>query len=682
MSETLAASPLARAIGLALLEFLWQGAAIGASTALILIALRRATAQARYVVACLGLTVMFVAPIVTAASYMRDTRKAPGGTAIIPTTFLGTAPTPTAGATPPVAASEGRRVSFSREWIEAQLPFVVLIWSGGVLVLALRLFRGWVRVSRLRRSARPVAANHWPEALRLMADRLGVTRQLRLIESALVDVPAVIGCLRPAIVVPVSALAGLSPAHLDPILAHELAHVRRGDYLINVVQCVVEILLFYHPAVWWVSRQIRLEREHCCDDLAATLCSDPVAYARALASLEELRAEAPALAMAAGGGELLNRIRRLVEPGSTSGPRLSGGFAMAVMLTVLLLAVSGHMKGMTPGDERLLASVAEPEIDQVAAAPAAAGSRQQDRRIVFVPAEDRRQGTTIPPRVPVVVVPPRDPRVLIVQIDRGKISGDVRDQGGGVIPGARVTVSSPLAADVRTTTTDARGQFLIEDLVSGAYEVAIALAGFRTSRTRVEITPNATVTSSIRLQLGGVAEEIFVRGDPLSPPSANAVAAGQIPTDPRTAADYFDAAKLFYQQGRFAEAEAMTTRALVLLRAAIPPIPESPPAAVPQSTGPTLPLRVGGDIKEPRKIRDVKPVYPAEALAARVEGMVILDAVIAKDGTVKDAVVLRSVPGLDDAALGAVRQWLFTPTLLNNVPVEVTMTVTITFAAR
>ena len=119
--------------------------------------------------------------------------------------------------------------------------------------------------------------------------RLHIGRAVRLLESTLVDVPTVIGWLKPVVLLPASALAGLSPHQLEAILAHELAHIRRHDYLVNLLQTLVETLLFYHPAVWWLSRRIRAERENCCDDLAVSLCGDPVAYAAALAELEGLR---------------------------------------------------------------------------------------------------------------------------------------------------------------------------------------------------------------------------------------------------------------------------------------------------------------------------------------------------------------------------------------------------------
>ena len=182
-----------------------------------------------------------------------------------------------------------------------------------------------------------------------MAKRLGVTPRLRLLESTLVQIPSVVGWIRPAILLPASALACLPPAHLDAILAHELAHIRRRDYLVNLLQCVVETLLFYQPAVWWVSRQMRIEREHCCDDIAASLCADRVTYAAALTSLEELRAETPAFAVGAGGGDLLNRVRRLIEPERAAAPKWSGGFAMSVALTVLLVAIGAAQSGVQTG---------------------------------------------------------------------------------------------------------------------------------------------------------------------------------------------------------------------------------------------------------------------------------------------------------------------------------------------
>ena len=116
-----------------------------------------------------------------------------------------------------------------------------------------------------------------------------ITRPVAMVCSVRLSVPVIVGHVRPLIVLPAAALSGLSPDQLEAILAHELAHVRRHDYLVNLAQTVIETWLFYHPAVWWVSRQVRVSREHCCDDLAVTLCRSRHDYVHALLDLEELQ---------------------------------------------------------------------------------------------------------------------------------------------------------------------------------------------------------------------------------------------------------------------------------------------------------------------------------------------------------------------------------------------------------
>lgn len=296
---------------------------------------------------------------------------------------------------------------------------------------------------------------------------------------------------------------------------------------------------------------------------------------------------------------------------------------MCVLLTVLLLTVSGHIN------------------------------------VNGMPASDA-QGAGVQSSAPV---------------GRGGISGVVSDPQGGVMPGVTVTVSSWVSPP-RTAITNVRGQFLITDLPNGAYTLTASLPGFKTSRNTVQLGADANVTAHVVLALGSLAESIFVRAAP--PDRSTGTPVTQTRANAGAAAAYFDLAKEYYRQGRLAEAEAMTSQALERLRAEMP---DNPAAATPpvDTTGT---VRVGGSIQEPRKLRDVRPIYPGEALAAGAEGIVILEAIISTNGSVRDARILRSVPMLDEAALVAVRQWLFTPTLLNRVPVEVLMTVTVTFSAR
>src|SRR5205085_11492852 len=157
----------------------------------------------------------------------------------------------------------------------------------------------------------PLRERVWQETLARLARRLRVSRPVRLCASALVEVPTVVGWLRPVVLLPVCALTALSAPQLEALIAHELAHIRRHDYLCNLLQTIIETLLFYHPAVWWLSKRVRIEREHCCDDAAVAATGDVLVYARALTALEQLRRRpAPALVIAANGGSLMQRIQR------------------------------------------------------------------------------------------------------------------------------------------------------------------------------------------------------------------------------------------------------------------------------------------------------------------------------------------------------------------------------------
>src|SRR5262249_45406039 len=223
----------------------------------------------------------------------------------------------------------------------AFLPWMILLWLLGVVFFSLRLMGGWLYTQRLKSHGTRPVEEKWRQTLRRLCVQLRVRRPVRLLESALVKVPMVIGWLRPAILLPASALSGLTPEQLEAIIAHELAHIRRHDYLINLLQAVVETLLFYHPAVLWVSRRMRQEREHCCDDLAVAGCGDALTYARALLEMEKLRAAGPQLAMAANGGLLMNRIRRLVGAQPKHANHFSGLFAGVIVLTGLISAGAG-----------------------------------------------------------------------------------------------------------------------------------------------------------------------------------------------------------------------------------------------------------------------------------------------------------------------------------------------------
>jgi TonB family protein len=476
----------------------------------------------------------------------------------------------------------------------------------------------------------------WSETLTRLAAQLKIARAIPILESALVGLPVVIGWLRPVILVPAGVFASLTPSQVEAILAHELAHIRRGDYVVNAVQRVVEIVLFYHPAVWWVSACIRREREHCCDDLAVPLSSSPLAYAHALVALEERRGRAPALAMAATGGGLFARVRRIVDPSWPVESAFPKGAVMTLVSSVLALVLTG---AVSVGHA---ASTTSP--DRPVAAPAVPIGAIEAAR---------------PDAAPVLV-----PRVAAAAQASGAILGAVTDPQNGVVPGATITVDTiGRAGASRTGVSDASGKFAVTDLPDGAYLLTVKVPGFKHDERRVDVASGAALTENIQLTLGSLQVSMtVVSGGP----------AQQTPTSAESVAGLLDAARKATDAGRLAEAEASLRAALAVLHAAQPQPPPPIAGAV----------RVGGDIKAPRKIRNVDPVYPRAARAAGIQGVVVMEATLDRDGSVANAVVIRGVPELNDAALDAVRQWAFTPTLLNGVPVPVLMTVTVGFAVR
>ena len=208
----------------------------------------------------------------------------------------------------------------------------------GVLLLTLRVAGGMIITQRLIRCHTHYLASHWSERVREISKRLRLSNPVRLLESSVVQVPTTIGWLRPLILLPCSTLTGLTPQQLDLILAHELAHIRRNNYLVNLLQMMVETLLFYHPATWWISRQLRNERELACDDMAVSACGDPIAYARALAKIERLRQDTPLLALAADGGILSQRILRLVNA-SPHYRQVSPVFGALIAVAAILISI-------------------------------------------------------------------------------------------------------------------------------------------------------------------------------------------------------------------------------------------------------------------------------------------------------------------------------------------------------
>jgi beta-lactamase regulating signal transducer with metallopeptidase domain len=326
----------AQALGWALVHSLWQGAVLGLLAWVGLRVLRTRGPQGRYLLSCALLALMLALPVATLLLLWTPVQLGPGAGLD--------------GAE--VALLLARSASLPSEpTLRPFLPWLIAAWTVGVSVMSLRLVGGWCWIQRLRwMGLEPVAA-HWQARLDHLARQMGMAATVRLRSSFAAEVPMVLGWLRPLILVPVAIFTAMEPRALEAILAHELAHVRRHDYFVNLLQSVVEVLLFFHPAVWWLSAQIRAERENCCDDMAVSICGDPLLFARALAVLEDLRQPLnphPSLALAATGGTLMNRIRRILAPKLPPSPAARAGLLAALAVSVLGAASTLGLRTQEP----------------------------------------------------------------------------------------------------------------------------------------------------------------------------------------------------------------------------------------------------------------------------------------------------------------------------------------------
>lgn len=328
---------LAHAISLALLHFVWQGIVVAFVLWVALATLSSRSARLRYALSCAALLAMIALPILTVCFIYR----APQSTAA----WFGPASPPADTAGPAALAVSG----FLPHWIAALEAWTLPVWSAGVLVLALRLVWSSLHIFRLRREGQP-ATSGLLETVSRLAQRVGVSRPVRVLISQLADSPSVVGWLRPVILVPAASLLNLSTPQLEAVLVHELAHIRRHDYLANLLQILGETLLFYQPAIWWVSSRIRTERELCCDDVAVEVCGDSVGYARALTQLERARLAAPELALSSTAGPLLYRVRRLTgvptpQPASRVPAVVVAGLSAICFLTTVRWAQAQPQSG-------------------------------------------------------------------------------------------------------------------------------------------------------------------------------------------------------------------------------------------------------------------------------------------------------------------------------------------------
>ena len=365
--DALRDSPFAYHLGWTLLHFLWQGVLVGGLYACMRYMMNEASPQSRYVLSLVTLAVLALLPVATFIYLM--------GTPVAIKPILGIVAANAVHSVVPVHTS----LDSLHTLLHPLVPWTVPAWSLGVALLSFKAFAGWRRARTLTRRASHEAPDSWQETVMRLAAQVGVRVRVRLMVTARVAVPCVVGWLKPVILLPPAALTGLTPLQLEMVLAHELSHIRRHDYLVNLIQVAVETLLFYHPVVRWVSRDARRERELCCDDSAVHACGDALHYAHALTDLAALRRGEMSPAMGVTGGDLAMRVERLISPHHVSAPRITSVLlASALCLSgILAMASARHLPFPMPW----MPSLSLPQATETLLAPAASVLRLDPTRI-------------------------------------------------------------------------------------------------------------------------------------------------------------------------------------------------------------------------------------------------------------------------------------------------------------
>jgi TonB family protein len=434
------------------------------------------------------------------------------------------------------------------------IPFGT-IWLVGFGLGAASLMIQLFRLARVSSRASPITDERWLRIVSEVAERYGIGKSIAVLQTDSADLLATWGIFRPRILAPASA-AGWSEERIRVVVCHELAHVRRNDWAVQIAADVMRRVYWFQPLMWIASRRLRRESEHACDDVVLESGVAPDAYAGHLLQIARtVRSDygwAPAVPMARR-----STLERRISAMLNSARNRRALSARSLVACTLILAAATFT--------------------------AAAFHTEQDRS--------------------------------------ARLGGTIYDGSGGVLPGVALTLTSADGAKADAT-TDAAGKFEFPATAGSKYVLEASLPGFNTFRQEFELKSASDWDRAITLQVGKLTESVHVT----------------------------------------AKREPATQ-------------------ATPGAPKPT-PVRVGGNIKAPRKLVNVNPIYPASMRAAGRSGVVPLDALIGTDGTVIFArVVSASVhPDFADAAIEAVRQWKFSPTLLNGKPVEVLMGVTINFS--
>jgi TonB family protein len=536
-----------------------------------------------------------------------------------------------------------------------RLTWIVLfaaVWGIGAVVVLAGLLAGVIRLRSMTGRCQPVHSRVWRDRTAVLASQNGLVRPVAILESPDRALLLTWGVFQPRIIVPADA-ASWTGDRIDVILAHELAHIARRDWALQILAEIVRAVYWFNPLVWITCRQLRDESEQACDDAVLRRGLNPVDYAsHLLAVARHLLADGRTWASApavADPSTLERRIAAMLKDSRNRQPltrtaaafTLAGIFAVAVPLAAVTLT-ERH-------DASTVVASARPDI-------ALALSEHQRVEGLIAP-----EPAIVPPATPTTTPRRVLQRTAVAAVAAAQapasVSGVLSDPSGAVLPGVQLTLTNAVSNVSSSAVSDGAGRFVFRNVAPAAYRLEAKLPGFATIVSELTISSGEDIQRNLRLRVGSLTESVVVNCAP-------AVASVTIPTVP---------ASRRAQAGPSFDLRYASSRLWTGIRASL--------GITPTFAAQAPPVRVGGQIAAPRRTKAVQPACPGIPIGAG--GVVLIEATLGPDGLIKDAKILRSIDGRPEfgqSAIAAVRQWEYTPTRLNNVPIAVIVTVSVVYA--